>query len=158
MWRETNISLNNIAWRQAIDQIFQWRPFYAQCCCWMVSAFETLFHINSRCHRSLSLTHTKEQKRFFSVGRTSKAEAALTLQKIWRKIQPFWKRVVWVHFLLPRLTVHLLLKSGRGKQLPEETPFSGGLSLGVLSVLLTGFVNHFSLLLCKESLRMQIYF
>lgn len=66
MWRETNISLNNIAWRQAIDQMFQWRQFYAQCCCWMVSAFETLFHINSRCHRSLSLTHTKEQKRFFS--------------------------------------------------------------------------------------------
>ena len=53
----------------------------------VVSAFETLFHINSRCHRSLSLTHTKEQKRFFSVGRTSKAEAALTLQKIWRKVQ-----------------------------------------------------------------------
>ena len=68
---------------------------------------------------------------------------------------------MWVHFLLPKLTVHLLLKSGREKQLPERNPLlrsKAGLSLGVLSVLLTGVVNHFSLLLSKESLRMQIYF
>lgn len=120
MWRETNISLNNIAWHQAIDQIFQWRQFYAQCCCWMVSAFETCFHINSRCHRSLSLTHTKEQK-WFLQGGPQKQKLRWHCRRFEKRFsRPFWKCVMWVHFLLPKLIVHLLLKSGREKQLLER--------------------------------------